>query len=876
MPNYLFGAVAPFYYARNIPVIPLWPHDTMGVKSAGKRPIPTMWNHYAAQPVLPATQQDWLSRYPNANIGLVAGPQSNVIFVDLDSTDPKVEEALTRSLGVMSPWKRTGRKGYVLAYRYHPSQKNFKVYDVNNKTLVECLANRQQAVIPPSIHPDTKLPYSANCELLDVIDNLPLLPENFEEKLRYELQRADIELSHSGMSNLSNHVPLGARDNSITYAAGLFAHYVTRGERNLNEALGQMKEWYDANITKVEGDNIDVEKGYQKILEFLKRDVIERRKPLPIGWDKDLDLPTKDHLATIFTDEHQEWSAQDLKSYAYQQFALHPDPEDPKRIEAVHYIIERLSRSPSLNNLDQETIIAYISQTSRIPGMTVTNIRKRIKELRLGEISGHSHMEIATAVISWMEEFGALRQVNGRFHQWKGAQWDPLDEADILKVIAEQFDGFDITKKQNDHVGILKILRTIVKKGLTDSNDIIYGVNFANGFLHYDPESLTVTLKPHMPYFGATYTLPYRYMPELASQCQQFHKLLHDAWGDDPDYEDKVKALQQVIAVIYFQYGVELQRACLLQGVGNSGKSTIIHIVKGLLPPDSISVIPPDEWEDKFAPTMMAGKLLNVCYELTEKKMLDGKSFKEIVDGSEQSGQLKNGQLFKFIPRAFQIVGSNHLPKTTDTSEGFNRRWLILNFRKPISLAQKILGLHNQIISAEREAIAAWAVEAFLPLIFQKDYTLPASHEELMNDMANDNNSVRFFLNESRRILTPKKVMMQLAAAARKTTEAQQQSPNVKAVLNASLPAKSWQNVEAFKEYATQNPTSEGACYGEYTAFCTRQAGVRAVGLKAFRMRLRELETIHHFKTLSIPAIDGHEDYIYRGIVLSAASSVKC
>lgn len=896
---HIFGTHARAYYDKGISVIPLQPFDSLH-KAAGKAPIPVGWSAFAKEPVPDNTQDYWITNHPTANMGIVTGPQSRVIFIDVDSVDPRVEKAVKESIGVESPWIRVGQKGFVAAYRYSPYVKNFRIKDVNGNSLVECLAFGCQAVVPPSIHPKTKKPYTSNCDLLSVIDLLPQVPEELEARMRSAIQNSGIELTHTGMSNLSDFVARGARDNQMTYVAGLFAHYVTKGERTLQEAFGQMEKWFETSCQRVDGDDISLDKGLKQIVQFLQRDVVQRNKALPLGWDAALPAETKSELDKIFTSEHVEWSAKELKEYTYRQFITFADTEDPRRMEAVHYIIERLARSPSLNNLDQESIIAYIAQTSRIPGMSIPNIRKRIRELRQGDISGSSHMEIATAVLERMGEFGEIRQQNGMFYQWKGAQWAPLDDSDILKIIAEQFDGFDITKKQNDHVGILKVMRSVTKQNLGMK---VRGVNFANGFLHYDEEKKDLILKPHLPDFGATYTLPYRYMPEYASRCPNFLRLLHDSWGKDEDYEEKVMALQEMIAASFFQYGPVLQKCTLLYGVANSGKSTILKIVRGLFPEDSISVIPPDQWDDKFAPTMMAGKLINICNELPDKKMIEGKSFKEIIDGDERHGQYKLQQLFKFSPNCSHWFGSNHLPKTLDTSEGFNRRIHILEFRRPIEVANKVLGLHNTIIAEEREAIAAWAIEAFLDLLEQREPTIPASHEELINHMANENNSVRFFLNESRRVQSRKRFVTYLAAAARKKQEeSQKKESNVEEVVTTSnvismtgashslanaLPPsppstktkkgapKEFASLAEFDAYASANLISEDTLFSEYTMFCAKQAGVKGVGTRTFRTRLRELEHMHGFTSIVKETNDGFETCSYQGIIILGSTPLS-
>ncbi|WP_210235773.1 hypothetical protein, partial [Mesorhizobium sp. M1C.F.Ca.ET.187.01.1.1] len=56
------------------------------------------------------------------------------------------------------------------------------------------------------------------------------------------------------------------------------------------------------------------------------------------------------------------------------------------------------------------------------------------------------------------------------------------------------------------------------------------------------------------------------------------------------------------------------------------------------------------------------------------------------------------------------------------------------------------------ILAAEREQIVAWALQGLARLKANKDYTLPSSHRVVIDDMANQNNSVRYFLSQSPRL----------------------------------------------------------------------------------------------------------------------------
>ena len=180
----IFGAIAPTYFAKKISVIPLHYHD--------KIPIPTGWQLFHDQLPTPDVQAGWIQNYSNCNVGVVLGKQSNLMMIDIDTTDDAIQNLLLKLLPP-SPWQRVGQKGMALAYQF-TGIKNFKIKDSTGKMIVEALGTKNQLVLPPSVHPGTGLPYIANCNLLDVIDQLPVLPEQIESILRGALSdraRAD-------------------------------------------------------------------------------------------------------------------------------------------------------------------------------------------------------------------------------------------------------------------------------------------------------------------------------------------------------------------------------------------------------------------------------------------------------------------------------------------------------------------------------------------------------------------------------------------------------------------------------------------------------------------------------------------------------------
>ena len=134
----------------------------------GKRPFLHEWQ------LANRDYDELIDKYSSSNIGLICGELSGVIAVDIDLTD---EDLIKKALAILPPSeiRKRGAKGLTLFYRYQ-GEVNQKLF-YNGATAIELLSTGNQTVLPPSIHPDTKLPYKwDHYSLLDVSGyDLPLL-----------------------------------------------------------------------------------------------------------------------------------------------------------------------------------------------------------------------------------------------------------------------------------------------------------------------------------------------------------------------------------------------------------------------------------------------------------------------------------------------------------------------------------------------------------------------------------------------------------------------------------------------------------------------------------------------------------------------------
>lgn len=804
----MFSNVAPRYWAAGLPVIPLKPRQKM--------PAPNAWQTYGISMPDEAVQESWLAAYADGNIGLPLGPQSGLVALDLDSDDPRVARVLDTLLPP-SPWTRVGKKGSVRVFKYN-EERTTRIKGDDGAVICEILSRGTQIVLPPSIHPDTQLPYTANADLVDVLDRVVPLPRDFETQLRQALLDAGIKLSSRGSVQVTKWVPAGGRDSALVAMAGLLARGVLKGERTLIEALNEAEAWVVGFTENVVGDPMDPAKARDKVMEFIRRDIMEHAKILPQGWDFGLGDQDIIECKKFFGEEIEEWGLEDFTNHLTEKFTEIPRDNQAARAQVVEEVLVRLAKSQHLSDLQTDVILQFI-QNGNGRMLTMGSMRKRVKELKGSSIAGADHTEVAKHLIAELERYGAVRFEGSNFYQWAGSHWRMMQDVELMRVLAEEFGMLQAARKHNDHRGILSVAANLVPRGLKSWE--VPGINFANGYL-----TLDMVLKEHDPAFGASYVLPYRYVPNEGAPLR-FLALLDQAWGQDPDYPQKVQALREAIAVTLFGMATRFSRAICLFGLPKSGKSTVKDIVQGLVPDEAQCSVPPHDWADKFLPTGMHNKLINFCGELSETALIAGDRFKSIVEGEPLNGQYKGGQIFRFRPLCAHWFASNHLPRTRDTSAGFNRRWLFLHFTNQVRDAEKVIGLAQMILGEEQEAIAAWAVPAIEDLLRNQEFTLPKSHADLISEVASQNNSVRFFLTSG-------------------GVKVHAPSGNVDHSVH----------------------TSEKVLYGLYYAFCKVQANAQPVQLKRFRLIMQELQNEIGFQ-LKIENTSVGEEGLYYGLTVA-------
>lgn len=742
----IFAEHAPLYWGAGIPVMPLKRWDSPG-KGAGKAPILSEWTQYGAVMPTEAMRAHWLTTYPDSNIGLPFGEASNLCAIDIDTEDEQLVQTIRDALPE-SPWVRIGKKGMGLIFKWQ-GQANFKLRDNENKSIVEFLGKGNQMVMPPSIHPDTGKPYTSNTDLYNVLDKIQYLPMDVEKILRDALEPVlgtkGFTLAQTGRSAPLDVVPQGERDIQLVRHAGYLARVVLgldkRFKLTLREGMEHMATWVSDFTAHTAGDDMDPSKGVAKLLEFLLKDV-ENGSTLPTGWDDGLtenDLTNPAIAAMREKNEIQRWTYDKARQWLDDEVIANA-ADSSKVLSKINQLIEQLARDDNFTMFEFKSLIPEFQRAAGNIRLSKPDITKAFKEARAGDKEiAEDHEAIARETVEVMSRGGELRFDMGRPWQWNGSCFAPLDERDIYMHIAENVKGNQLARRHNDYQAITKTVLNMIRAPLVQELEI--GINFANGFL-----DSSLMLHDHSPKYGKTFTMPFNYIPERAEEAHKFFEFLEKSWGDDPDYAEKVDALQEAMAATMFGLAPQYQRAILLHGKPKTGKSQMLEIMQALMPPTARCAIAPTDWAEKFAMVGMIGKTLNVCGELPEEAVIKGARFKMVIAGEEVTDSFKGKDNFQFKPVCAHWFASNFLPRSRDTSGGFVRRWLILDFNRIVPDDERVVDFWKTLIAEEREAIAAWAVKGLARLQAQGDYTQPESHLVRLSQVLRANNSVAAFL----------------------------------------------------------------------------------------------------------------------------------
>lgn len=357
-----------------------------------------------------------------------------------------------------------------------------------------------------------------------------------------------------------------------------------------------------------------------------------------------------------------------------------------------------------------------------------------------------SDIEIARRVgKSLAAQYGQIIVSEGAVWRYVDTHWERFSDSELRRIV-HRYDGATF----GDH-SIVKLGRARVDSilnefiAMQDAQDFFIeapdGINCLSGFIKFPEDGSDLVLEKHAPEHRCRHVIQGRWPVDSTDEAWSSSLLAHLLRGcfkGDPDAADKVNLLGEVAGAAVLGKGTRHLRpkAIVLKGdTAENGKSQILDVIRGLLPPNAVSALPLGKMGDDRFVCGLIGKLLNASDELTSAAAVASDAFKQVITGEPITARDVYSSAVTFRSIAQHLYATNDLPSFKGGMDrGVQRRLLVLTFNRTIPVNERIEHIGDRIATEETDLLLEWAVNGAQRLLKQRYFTEPQSSKEALKD----------------------------------------------------------------------------------------------------------------------------------------------
>lgn len=246
----------------------------------------------------------------------------------------------------------------------------------------------------------------------------------------------------------------------------------------------------------------------------------------------------------------------------------------------------------------------------------------------------------------------------------------------------------------------------------------------------------------HSPRLLSTVQIATEWHPDAT--CPGIDRFLHDVLADD-----SIEFIYEAIGYT-LHTGNPLRKALMLLGHGANGKSVLLNIITALIGERNVSHIPLQTLaENRFAASGVYLKLANICGDLDARAVKRSDQFKQLTGGDRMRGERKYEHEFYFRPFCLPIFSANEPPISSDQTNAWFDRWVIIPFERRFDAANADPHLTRKLTTkAELEGLLVRAVHGLNTLMRRGHFDLPGTVVDAGAVYRDRLDSVRGFVDE--------------------------------------------------------------------------------------------------------------------------------
>ena len=235
-----------------------------------------------------------------------------------------------------------------------------------------------------------------------------------------------------------------------------------------------------------------------------------------------------------------------------------------------------------------------------------------------------------------------------------------------------------------------------------------------------------------------TYQLPFAY--DANAKCPLFDSYLLKVLPD----ESSRLIIQEYSGFIFTD--LNLEKCLVLTGTGSNGKSVFFNIINALIGKDNILNYSLGLFVHEYNRAKLVNVLLNYC---SEKGFdLNPDTFKALISGEPVQAREIYGKPFTLRNKVKFIINCNELPRETESTEAFFRRFIIILFDVKITDSEKDIDLANKIIEAELPGVFNWLLIGLNRIVQQQEFTWSEKADKALGEFRKQADSVQLYIEE--------------------------------------------------------------------------------------------------------------------------------
>ena len=507
--------------------------------------------------------------------------------------------------------------------------------------------------------------------------------------------------------------------------------------------------------------DIDLDKTQLYKIHFLSDNEVEKNYPNGCKDINDFYLENERSLAPLRKTR--------IHSLAY--LGLHYNHEHKTFNDYYYQIINPIKRK--LSDYQINTLIKDLKDLKVFSSEDIELLKTRLN-------TAPDDSEIVQAIKDKYEDRILYNPALG-FYIFNGIVWESVDDKIIDNLISNELgQKFKKGNRLKPLRHLLECEDNILNPNIEfNKNDVVV---FRNGTLYLNNGDYYFK-EEHNPSDKMTFYSDFDYDPnaKVALEWQKFlssslepvkglvDSNFNNSLGDTEEIRkqnailaDKKRMLQEFTGYVLFgQYDTNLQNCLILLGNGSNGKTTFLNIIRKLFSDKAVTDVAIENLKDPVHAISLSESFLNISEE--EKSSLYGseKIIKRITAGDPITGRKYYHNPVEFVTRSKLIICGNNDFKIEDKSSGTERRFMFVQFpyhftnpnNKLINIEGSVYKpkdykLEEKLIN-ELPAIFNWALDGYLRLKKNKEFTLSDEHHYKSNEFKVNNNPILDFIYNS-------------------------------------------------------------------------------------------------------------------------------